>query len=74
MQVKITKPTSLPGEFTTIVAFDIGNDVGDLRLAIGRMGKAVDWRILQENNRKLEITRKRLQKLGVKIPGFAVTQ
>jgi len=74
MQIKISKPTSMPGEFTSITAFNVSSDVGDLRLAIGRCGKAIDWRIGQENRKKLERTRRRLDKLGVKIPGFARLQ
>lgn len=74
MRIRISKPTSMPGEFTSITAFNINGDIGDLRLAIGRCGKAIDWRIGQENRRKLEFTRKRLEKLNIKIPGFARTQ
>jgi hypothetical protein len=74
MRIQISKPTSMPGEFTTIIAHNVGNDVGELRLAIGRAGKAIDWRIRQENNKKLEFTRRRLEKLNIKIPGFARTQ
>jgi hypothetical protein len=79
MVVRITKPTSMPGEVTTIVAYHVNegikNDqlkVGNLRLSLGRQGKAIDWRIRQENDRKLADTRKRLQKHGVKIPGFGL--
>lgn len=70
MQVRIQKPTSLPGEFTTITTFNVNDDVGDLRLALGRAGKAIDWRIGQENKIKLKNTSERLTKLGLKIPGF----
>ena len=73
MKIQISKPTSMPGEFTTIITFIKDNDIGDLRLALGCAGKAVDWRIRQENNKKLEFTRKRLEKLNVRIPGFART-
>jgi hypothetical protein len=70
MKIQISKPTSMPGERTTIAIYGIQDNPGDLRLAIGRAGKAIDWRVRQENEKKLELTRKRLENLKVKIPGF----
>lgn len=69
--IQIRKPTSMPGESTTITAVNINsNDLGDLRLHIGRVGKAIDWRVSSENDKKLSATRQRLRKLNVQIPGF----
>lgn len=70
MQITITKTTSQPGEVTTITAFDPGSMLGDLRLGISRMGRAIDWRVRTENEKKLENTRRNLRKHGLKLPGF----
>jgi hypothetical protein len=59
----------MPGEVTS-VATQCSGDVGDLRLNIGRMTKAIDWRIKTENERVLERTRKLIKRLGLRIPGF----
>lgn len=67
--ITITKPTAMPGELTTVASVASG-DAGDLRMAIGKSTRAIDWRIQTENERVLERTRRRLKQLGVRIPGF----
>jgi hypothetical protein len=70
MQITISKPTSMPGEVTQITAWLPGSTPGDIRLGIGRITRALDWRVRTENEKKLENTRRNLRKYGLKLPGF----
>ena len=70
MRISITKQTSMPGEVTTIVANLPSTTVGDIRLGIGRITRAIDWRVSTENERKLERTKQNLRQRGIRIPGF----
>jgi hypothetical protein len=70
MQITITKPTSMPGEVTSVTAWLPSDTVGDVRLGISRITRAIDWRLRTENEKKLENTRRNLRKHGLRLPGF----